>query len=265
MSNPVFEPESENFKQLEPRPASNRERDWYFIEKLDKKTILEMVTIPMGIFAMGSPASSGEESEIPQHSVAIKPFLMGKYPVTQAQWQAIAVLEPVQFPLDRNPSKFQGMTHPVERVSWDEAVEFCHRLSRLSGRRYRLPSEAEWEYACQSQTRTPLHFSDRIKRSLANGGRGTLPVGLVRTTNLFGLHDLYGNVYQWCLDRWHDNYQGAPKDGSAWLAVEEEEELRVIRGGFWQSYSKCCRSTHREFCESDSRSSVVGFRVVSEI
>jgi formylglycine-generating enzyme required for sulfatase activity len=302
-----------------------------------------MVTIPTGIFVMGSPSSEGEESEIPQHLVAIEPFLMSKYPVTQAQWQAISALEPVKFPLDRNPSKFQGMTRPVERVSWYEAVEFCQRLSRLCGKRYRLPSEAEWEYACQAQTRTPSHLGERLALNLGNArrfqslaheshavrsrlgaepngtpvgvrpwrcrrlafsagvrvrepaatriprvfdppqapelgsgerrpasntnstGQGTLPVGLVGTANNFGLHDMYGNVYQWCLDRWHDNYEGAPLDGSAWLAVEEEEELRVIRGGFWQSYTKYCRSAHREFCESHSRTSVVGFRVVSEI
>jgi formylglycine-generating enzyme required for sulfatase activity len=274
MNNSVFEPGTANVKGLGQKQAANRERDWYFLENLGKNTILEMANIPTGIFVMGSPASKREESEIPQHPVAVKTFLMSKYPVTQAQWRAIAALEPVKLPLDNNPSKFQGTIRPVERVSWYEAVEFCQRLSRLCGKRYRLPSEAEWEYACRAQTRTPINFDVRLaqnlasdcnRQSLANGSQGTLPVGHVGIANNFGLYDMYGNVYQWCLDRWHDNYEGAPRDGSAWLAVEEEEQLRVIRGGFWQSYAKCCRSAHREFCESDSRSSVVGFRVVSEI
>jgi formylglycine-generating enzyme required for sulfatase activity len=274
MNNPVFKPAMANIKELKPKRAVNCKRDWYFSENLAKKTILEMVTIPTGIFVMGSPANQGEESETPQHPVAIKSFLMSKYPVTQAQWQAIAALEPVKLPLAGNPSKFQGLSRPVERISWDEAVEFCHRLSRLCGKRYRLPSEAEWEYACRAKTRTILSFGDRHTQnlarerrfhSLANRYKETLPVGHIGIANNFGLYDMHGNVYQWCLDRWHDNYQEAPRDGSAWLAVGEEEQLRVIRGGFWQSYARCCRSAHREFCESDSRSSVVGFRVACEI
>ncbi|NJO94379.1 MAG: formylglycine-generating enzyme family protein [Hydrococcus sp. RM1_1_31] len=232
-----------------------------------------MVAVRAGNFWMGAPMAEAEgyDCERPQHRVTVKPLCMGKYPITQAQWQAIAATEPINLPLEPNPAKFQGADRPIERISWFEAVEFCQRLSRLSGRRYRLPSEAQWEYACRGGTTSPFHFGKQLPQHLVNyhgwggnGGKqeGTTTVGNFGVANAFGLYDMHGNVYEWCLDHWHDDYEGAPIDGSAWLDNQEEE--RVIRGGFWLSYAKHCRSAHRDSSEPDSRSSVIGFRVVCD-
>ncbi|OKH25692.1 hypothetical protein NIES593_04265 [Hydrococcus rivularis NIES-593] len=254
----------------------NRSYSQYFTEELGNQIVLEMVSIPEGSFMMGSPESEVEayDSEKPQHQVTVKPFFMGKYPVTQAQWQAIAALDPVELTLNPEPAKYKGADRPVEKVSWYEAVEFCWRLSRLTGRIYRLPSEAEWEYACRAGTNSRFHFGRRLPKNLVNcyGSlsmqgyeKGTTPVGIFGVANAFGLYDMHGNVYEWCADCWHDDYEGAPTDGSAWLSEDEEGEDRVIRGGFWLSYPRHCRSAFRDCCEPDLRSSTVGFRVVCEI
>jgi formylglycine-generating enzyme required for sulfatase activity len=245
-----------------------------FKENLGNGILLEMVAIPGGTFMMGSLASEGYDSEKPQHRVTVKPFYMGKHPITQAQWQIVAALEPIHLPLPLNPSKHQGANLPVERVSWYEAVEFCQRLSKLSGRSYRLPSEAEWEYACRAGTTTPFHFGRKLPRQLANSyesqpqgqnSKKTTPIGAFEFANAFGLYDLHGNVYEWCLDLWHNSYERAPCDGRAWLTTQDwEEELRVIRGGFWLSHARHCRSAYRDNCEPDSRSGVVGLRVVCD-
>lgn len=249
-----------------------RDRGHCFREPLGQGIELEMVSIRGGDFWMGSSSAEAEEYdwERPQHRVTVKHFFMGKYPITQAQWQAIAATEPINLPLEPNPAKFQAANRPVERVSWFEAVEFCQRLSRLSGRRYRLPSEAQWEYACRGGTTSPFHFGKRLPECLVNcqewgGGskqKGTTTVGIFGVANAFGLYDMHGNIYEWCLDGWHDGYKGAPSDGSAWSNNQEEE--RVIRGGFWLSYPKHCRSAYRDSSEPDARSSVIGFRVVCE-
>ncbi|MFM6271198.1 MAG: formylglycine-generating enzyme family protein, partial [Dolichospermum sp.] len=168
----------------------------------------------------------------PQHEVTIKPFSMGKYPITQAQWQAVAALPQVNQELKPNPSRFKGAKRPVEQVSWHEAVEFCARLSNYTKRPYRLPSEAEWEYACRAGTTTPFHFGDTITTELANyngnytygdGSKGvyrkeTTEVGSFKIANELGLYDMHGNVWEWCQDDWHNNYEGAPTDGSAWIS-----------------------------------------------
>jgi formylglycine-generating enzyme required for sulfatase activity len=244
----------------------------YFNERLGNSTPLEMVAIPVGSFLMGSSEFEGDDSEKPQHRVSIPPFFMSKYPIVQAQWQAIASLTAIELPLDSHPAKFPGANRPVEGISWYEASEFCQRLSRLCGKRYRLPSEAEWEYACRATTETPFHFGRSLPRHLANtydlqGAamvKGTTSVDAFGVANAFGLYDMHGNVYEWCLDLWHDDYEGAPSNGSAWLNAKEEEELRVIRGGFWHSHAAHCRSAYRDCCEPDAKTSVVGFRVVCE-
>lgn len=251
----------------------SRRQNHYFSEILSNNVLLEMVAVSAGSFLMGASAreNGADDSEKPQHLVLLQPFFVGKYPITQAQWQAVAALEPIALPLKPNPSKFQGENRPVERISWFEAVEFCQRLSRLTGRRYRLPSEAQWEYACRGGTTTPFHFGKRLPNnlvnfhgSLVNGVKeeGTTNVGAFGVANAFGLYDMHGNIYEWCLDHWHDDYKGAPNDGSAWL--DEHEQERIIRGGFWFSYAQNCRSAHRDSRESDTRSSVIGFRVVCE-
>jgi formylglycine-generating enzyme required for sulfatase activity/energy-coupling factor transporter ATP-binding protein EcfA2 len=213
---------------------TNRQRSvaHYFNEPLDKDIALDMVFIPAGDFVMGAPESetnSGSD-ERPQHEVNVKSFLMGKYPITQAQWRVVAAMPKVKLDLKPDPSYFKGDDRPVEQVSWYEAVEFCARLSNRTGREYRLPSEAEWEYACRAGTTTPFHFGETITPELVNyDGNypyGNAPKGQFRkeTTpvgsfpaNAFGLYDMHGNVWEWCADDWHDSYKGAPTDGIAWI------------------------------------------------
>ena len=210
-------------------------RDWR--EPLGNGADLEMVLIPGGEFWMGSSENELDHrmNESPRHRVRVPIFLIGKYPVTQAQWRTVAALPQVERALKPDPSRFKGANRPVESVSWDDAVEFCRRLSQHSGRDYRLPSEAEWEYACRAGTSTPFHFGETITTELANyrgtddkdldwsGSYGRGPKGKYRkqTTevgsflaNGFGLYDMHGNVWEWCADDWHDNYNGAPDDSS---------------------------------------------------
>jgi formylglycine-generating enzyme required for sulfatase activity len=199
----------------------------YFTENLPNNVPLDMVAIRGGTFMMGSPEPEGYDSEKPQHEVTVPPFFMGKYPITQAQWRAIASRKDlkVERDLEANPSRFKDRDRcPVEKVSWYDAVEFCARLSQHTGKSYRLPSEAEWEYACRAGTTTPFHFGETITSELANyratetygaGVKGTYrqettEVGSFGVANAFGLYDMHGNVWEWCLDDWHDNYEGAP-------------------------------------------------------
>jgi formylglycine-generating enzyme required for sulfatase activity len=226
---------------------------------------------------MGSPKEelNSSEDERPQHQVTIKPFCFGKYPVTQVQWQAIAALPQVNLELKPNPSRFEGANRPVESVSWRDAVEFCARLSNHTQKPYRLPSEAEWEYACRAGTTTPFHFGETITTDLANyngnytygnGSKGvyrkeTTEVGSFKIANEFGLYDMHGNVWEWCQDDWHNNYEGAPTDGSAWISDDAKSD-KLLRGGSWPDNPENCRSASRGcyvagFDDNDS-----GFRVV---
>jgi|GEM_PF-1500054 len=252
----------------------------FFEEKIEKGIILEMVSISGGRFLMGSPDNEADRSdkESPQHQVEIKPFFMGKYPVTQIQWRSVAALPQVNCSLSEKPSEFIGDNLPVESISWFEAVEFCDRLSQKTGRFYRLPSEAEWEYACRAaSTLYPFYFGKTITTELVNyDGKYTYayaPKGQYRgkTTpvakfppNAFGLHDMHGNVWEWCTDHWHNNYQGAPTDGSAWLNnTNDEVQFRVRRGGSWYNNPSNCRSACRNACEENERYYYIGFRVVT--
>ena len=257
---------------------------------------LEMFLIPSGTFTMGSPESEegSYDDERPQHNVTISEFLMGRYPVTQGQWRAIASRADlkVKQDLDPDPSEFKEpykgidrWQRPVEQVNWYEAVEFCQRLSKLTGRNYRLPSEAEWEYACRAGTTTPFHFGETISTDLANYngtgdegsyGRGlkgeyrqeTTPVGYFQVANSFGLSDMHGNVWEWCADDWHDNYENAPTDGSAWVDGNKEnstESYTGLRGGSWASYPNLCRSAIRSFYyRRDDHYDVIGFLLVCD-
>ncbi|MFM6539740.1 MAG: formylglycine-generating enzyme family protein [Microcystis panniformis] len=235
-----------------------------------------MVLIPEGIFMMGS--SENEEgsinSERPQHQVTISPFSMGKYPVTQAQWRTVAALEKVNIDLASYPSYFEGDNRPVEQVSWHDAIEFCARLSNYTKKLYRLPSEAEWEYACRAGTTTPFHFGEIISTDLANYDgnytygdglkgvhrKGTTDVGTF-SPNAFGLHDMHGNVWEWCQDDWHNNYEGAPTDGSAWISLTNRT---VLRGGSWNYYPVLCRSASGNWDNAKFNYINVGFRVVCD-
>ncbi|QUY46309.1 formylglycine-generating enzyme family protein [Acaryochloris marina] len=196
--------------------------------------------------------------------VTVPSFYLGRYPVTQAQWKAI---------MRTNPSNSKGANRPVERVSWNDATEFCQKLSQKSGKLYRLPSEAEWEYACRAGTITPFHCGETITLDLANyypsRGYASGPKGhsLKTTTdvgrfppNAFGLHDMHGNVTEWCQDTLHKNYEGAPTDGSAWEDNYYYERMR--RGGSWLSNSDGCRSATRSWLKPyDSENNTIGFRV----
>ncbi len=247
---------------------------------------LDLAVISAGNFRMGSPSNELQRSdyEWPQHTVNIASFLIGQYAVTQAQWRAVAGLPKRQINLDSDPSYFKGDNLPVDSVTWFEAVEFCDRLSQFTGRTYRLPSEAEWEYACRAatttpfyfgKTTTPFYFGKTITTDLVNyNGNytyGSGPKGIYRqkTTvvgsfppNAFGLYDMHGNVWEWCADPWHKNYNSAPTDGSVWESGGNTQ-YRVIRGGSWLNYPRNCRSTYRDRGEPDSRSRYYGFRVVT--
>ncbi|MEH2039404.1 formylglycine-generating enzyme family protein [Nostoc sp.] len=262
----------------------HRQEAQYFSEELGSGVQLKMVFIPEGSFLMGSPEDELERlsAESPQHQVTLKAFFMGKYPVTQAQWQAVASLPQVNRELSPNLSNFKGANQPIERVSWYDAVEFCSRLSQHTGKSYCLPSEAEWEYACRAGTTTPFHFGETITSRLANYNAGytygagvkgtyrgeTTLVGSFKAANAFGLYDMHGNVWEWCLDDWHSNYEGAPNNGSAWFKnrnnnIYQRKGRAVLRGGSWNTYPKDCRSAYRyDYSSRGFRRNVIGFRVV---
>jgi formylglycine-generating enzyme required for sulfatase activity len=238
----------------------------YFTEDLGGGVILEMVYVPSGNFQMGSPSNEvGRfESENPQHPVRVGPFFMGKFLVTQKQWEAV---------MQTNPSHFKGANRPVEQISWHEASEFCQRLAQKTGKPYRLPSEAEWEYAARAGTTTPFHFGETITAELANydathtyasGTKGlyrreTTPVGSF-LPNALGLYDLHGNVWEWCADPWHDNYEGAPTDGRVWESGGDPK-YRVLRGGSCGNHPRNCRASDRGRGLSDYWYFAIGFRV----
>lgn len=252
------------------------------IEKLGNEIVLEIVSIPGGTFMMGSSESEsgGMNNEKPQHSVTIQPFLIGKYPITQAQWKAVAAFPKVNREIELEPSHFKGADKPVEQVSWYDAVEFCDRLSQKTGREYRLPTEAEWEYACRAGSTTPFHFGETITPDVANYDcnygyksgpkakgsyrKQTSPVKNFAFANAFGLFDMHGNVWEWCLDCWHESYHEAPTNGSAWL-TETNNNSRVLRGGSWLNAPTECRSASRYNWNSDDRIKRFGFRIVCPI
>jgi formylglycine-generating enzyme required for sulfatase activity len=228
---------------------------------------LQMVLIPGGTFKMGSPEDEPDrrDNEGPLHEVNLSAFFMGRYPITQAHWRVVSAMPQEAIKLNPEPSHFKGdnrPNRPVEQVSWYEAVEFCDRLAKFTGRPYRLPSEAEWEYACRARTQTPFYFGASISDELANyGGDETSAVDRFGIGNAFGLSDMHGNVWEWCQDHWHNNYKGAPDDGRAWL-TEAESAKRVIRGGAWDYDPRICRSAYRDDFNPDYRFNYIGFRVV---
>jgi formylglycine-generating enzyme required for sulfatase activity len=190
---------------------------------------------------------------------------MSRYPVTQAQWQAV---------MGDNPSKFQGANRPVEQVSWHDAVKFCNTLTQKTGREYRLPSEAQWEYACRAGTTTPFSFGETLTPELANYNGGSTyasgPKGTYREQtsdvgsfppNAFGFSDMHGNVWEWCADVWHGNYEAAPTDGSVWESGGDAAS-RVLRGGSWHCSPENCRCAVRRKYSPVGRFYYRGFRVV---
>jgi formylglycine-generating enzyme required for sulfatase activity len=241
---------------------------------LDPANLPEMVEIEGGTFWMGSPEGKGRDNEKPYHQVTVKGFRMGKYPVTQAQWRTVAMSPKVEIDLSLNPSYFRGDNHPVEQVSWLDAQEFCARLSNLTGESYRLPSEAEWEYACRAGAdgyteycfgNDPSQLDDYGWYDNNSDGN-THPVGQ-KLPNTWGIYDLHGNVWEWCADDWHDSYAGAPTDPQTWTKDIKIYEVgigtgKVLRGGSWFNDAYNCRSANRYGDNADGRYINVGFRVV---
>lgn len=231
---------------------------------------IEMALIPGGSFMIGSPEDEEgrEDDEGPIQQVSIQPFWMGKYEVTQAQWEAV---------MGTIPSRFIGKSLPVDNVSWNESRLFIRKLNQLLGDGgFRLPTEAEWEYACRAGTTTPFHAGKTISTDDANydgnytygeGEKGeyrrkTTPVGSF-SPNAWGLCDMHGNVWEWCEDWHHDDYNGAPTDGSAW--VRPPGTSRVLRGGSWLDVPNLCRSAFRNWEFPDARLSSIGFRLASDL
>jgi formylglycine-generating enzyme required for sulfatase activity len=233
--------------------------------------LIPMVNIPAGTFMMGStvgnPWDETAYHTTPVHSVTLQAFKIGAYEVTQAQYEAI---------MGTNPSYFQEKNgypntenNPVEQVTWYEARQFCTALSTLTGRTFTLPSEAQWEYACRAGTTTLYSYGDSDSQLgdyawyASNSGGTTHPVG-TKLPNPWGLYDMHGSVWEWCLDEYHVTYDGAPTDGSAW-GVPWPWGTAPIRGGSWfvQNYDWWCRSAIRYDGDYDeTRVSWYGFRIV---
>ncbi|MEC4982870.1 MAG: formylglycine-generating enzyme family protein [Oscillatoria sp. PMC 1068.18] len=258
----------------------------YQIEHLTDSISLELVPLASGNFLMGAPETEigANSTQTPQDEVTVAAFSIGKYPVTQAQWRTVAKFSEVNLPLQPNPSCFKGDELPVEEISWFEAIEFCDRLSQHTGRNYRLPTEAEWEYACRGGTTTPFHFGETINTDLANysgvnweydgriisrgaygkGSQGedrkeTTSVSNFGVANEFGLSDLHGNVWEWCADYWHNRYQERFNNGQP--SSEPDNNFRPLRGGSWNTGPNPCRSAYRKKYQADASLYNIGFRV----
>jgi formylglycine-generating enzyme required for sulfatase activity len=219
-----------------------------------------MIVLPAGRFMMGSEEGIGDNEERPHHEVVIeKPFAVGKYEVTFAEWDTCVAAGGCTRYLDT----WGRGARPVTGIAWDDAKRYVAWLSRLSGKNYRLLSEAEWEYAARGGTATLYSFGDdeAVLDGYAwyatNSNSSTHPVG-EKKPNLFGLHDMHGNVSEWVEDIWHDSYVGAPSDGSAWA---DHGTLRVIRGGSWLDDPDFLRSANRHGANVDSRFWNGGFRI----
>jgi len=215
----------------------------------------EMVVIPEGEFVMGG---NGYPDEQPIHRVKVPQFAIGKTMVTQAQWKAV---------MGNNPSYFQDAgteNCPLESVNWDDIQEFITKLNTLTGKKYRLPSEAEWEYACRAGSTGKWCFGDDEAQlthyawNKNNSDSKSHPVEQKRP-NAFGLYDMHGNVWEWLQDYWHENYEGAPTDGSAWTTGTSG--LRVVRGGSWNSSVSSSRASNRLKIVSTCRLYFYGFRL----
>ena len=272
-----------------------------YVEILPGDVPLEMIWIPSGTFLMGSPENEQgrRAGESPQHKVTVPGFFMSRYLITEAQWKAVSKLPQVddestmdgvlniEFPWQY----LKGDWHPIACVSWDDTVEFCSRLSAYTSRVHRLPSEAEWEYACRGGKTSAFYFGQTISTDLARIEleeynpelhselddpdvydpetmefmKFTTEVGFSGYANAFGLYDMHGNLDEWCADDHHRNYEGAPVDGSAWLFADQNNRFatRVVSGGSWLSSKSSCRSASRWFAHQDEAHNTIGVRIVA--
>ncbi len=219
----------------------------------------DMVELPSGAYLMGSVEGEGYDDEHPQHEVAIAGFAIGKYEVTFAEWDYCVDAGGC---LHRPNDQGQGRdARPVINVSWEDAQAYVAWLSDVTDETYRLPTEAEWEYAARAGTTTQYAFGDKINQKQANFGlnvRKTLEVGSY-PANSWGLHDMHGNVWEWVEDCHHDNYEGAPTDGSPWL--QSGCSKPVLRGGSWVDFAEYLRSAARYWSPPGFRHYFIGFRV----
>ena len=218
----------------------------------------EMIFVEGGKFLMGSDDNEAFSDEQPIQEVQVSSFYLAKYPVTQALWKAV-------MGADQNPSFFRGDDRPVEQVSWEDAQVFIEKLQRIAERKYRLPSEAEWEYAARGGKLSQGYKyagSDNLYEvgwyyGISHGE--TKSVGQ-KDPNELGLYDLSGNVYEWIQDQWHINHEGRPLDGNAW-EDREEGAYRVLRGGYWGDYPRFCRISDRTSSGPADRDNDIGFRL----
>jgi len=247
--------------------AQTRHTARQFSEALGNGRSLEMILIPSGMFQMGTPPHLGRPDEQPRHLVTIKSFMMSKFLMTQGQWKAVMGKLPA--------SRFKGDRLPVECVSWKDAYSFCLRLSRKTGRKYQLPSESQWEYACRAGSVTPFCFGETLTVDVANfNGEHTFrrePLGIYFHAtneggkfppNAFGLYDMHGNLWEWCADTWLDDYSSSPRDSSSYQS--KEDRFRVVRGGSWHEPPELCRSAARLRVLESEADEFTGFRVVCD-
>lgn len=224
----------------------------------------EMVVVPAGSFLMGSAENSGSREERPQHEVAIAaPMAIGRYPVTFTEYDRFAKSTGREEAFDDHWGRGR---RPAVNVSWEDAKAYVEWLNEQTGQSFRLPSEAEWEYAARAGTKTQYSWGDDISPEQANyldsGYRRTTEIGDY-PANPWGLYDMHGNVWEWTADCWNDNFEGAPTDGRAWT-VEGCKE-RVLRGGCWNYFGRFLRSAARFKLDQDHKNGCAGFRVVRDV
>ena len=249
----------DNPQEIQPVPVTPSESSDAYTNSIG----MEFVKIPAGEFMMGSPSDENGryEDEGPVHKVTIKEaFYLGRFEVTQEQWREV---------MGSNPSNFKGDDLPVEQVSWNDVQEFIEKLNEMEGtKKYRLPSEAEWEYTCRAGTTTRYYFGDGESKLgdyawyTENSGSKTHPVGQ-KKPNTWGLYDMHANIWEWVQDEWHSDYNGAPSDGSAWESGSSSD--RVSRGGSWFSFAWDCRSAYRTYFNPGYRGGNLGFRVLRKL
>ena len=221
----------------------------------DEITGITFAPIVGGNFQMGSPLTEKERfpAEGPLHEVRVDDFHMGCFQITQEQYLQI---------MGKNPSFLIATNCPVEGVSWEDAQKFINKLNSINKTKYRLPSEAEWEYACRAHTRTRYSFGDKITTDQVNYGSKiscqNSPVG-IHPPNAFGLYDMHGNVFEWCEDTWHSNYEDAPTDSVAW--VDNSSDDKVYRGGAWNANAHFVRSAYRYHRAKTFSYYNIGFRL----
>ncbi|MEM6632799.1 MAG: formylglycine-generating enzyme family protein [Bacteroidota bacterium] len=229
-----------------------------FIERINESLFLAMIWVEGGSFQMGNREKDSVDRELPVHKVEVPDFFIGKFPVTQALYEAVS---------GNNPSEFKGPSHPVETVSWEDAQAFIQKLNQQVGKSYRLLTEAEWEYAARGGIYSEDYLysgSDNLKEvgwfKGDNSPRGTKSVGQ-KLPNELGIYDMSGNVWEWCEDDYHNNYEGAPRDGSALIDRPSRGGGRVLRGGYWLGVARACRVSYRIRNGPAFRVNFVGFRL----